>query len=100
MIPGLMPGDTLVLAAGEYPRLTVANLAGALGRCITITGPASDRPAVILGEIGHRTVEIIDSSYLVVSNLVSTAVDFTARTASKPWRRRIPPHITSFSTAI
>src|SRR5437588_12920174 len=69
-IPGLMPGDTLVLAAGEYPRLTVANLAGAPGRCITITGPAGDRPAIIFGEIGHRTVEIIDSSYVVVSNLV------------------------------
>jgi hypothetical protein len=70
MIPGLMPGDTLVLVAGEYPRLTVASLAGAPGRCITITGLAGDRPAVIFGEIGHRTVEIIDSSYVVVSNLV------------------------------
>src|ERR1700719_674173 len=35
MLPGLVPGDTLVLAAGEYPRLTIANLAGAPGRCIT-----------------------------------------------------------------
>jgi hypothetical protein len=70
MIPGLMPGDALVLVTGEYPRLTVANLAGAPGRCITITGPAGDRPAVIFGEIGHRTVEIIGSSYVVVSNLV------------------------------
>lgn len=70
MIGGLVPGDTLVLAAGEYPRLTIANLAGAPGRCITITGPAGDRPAVIFGQIGHRTVEIIDSSYVVVSNLV------------------------------
>jgi hypothetical protein len=70
MIPGLVPGDTLVLAAGEYPRLTIANLAGAAGLCITITGPAGDRPAVIFGEIGNKTVEIIDSSYLVISNLV------------------------------
>ena len=70
MILGLVPGDTLVLAAGEYPRLTIANLAGAPGRCITITGPAGDRPAVIFGQIGNRTVEIIDSSYVVVSNLV------------------------------
>ena len=65
MISGLVPGDTLVLAPGEYPRITIANLAGAPGRCIKITGPAGDRPAVIFGQIGNRTVEIIDSSYIV-----------------------------------
>ncbi len=70
MISGLVPGDTLVLAGGEYPRLAVANLAGAPGRCITITGQAGERPAVIFGEIGNRTVEIIDSSYIVIGNLV------------------------------
>jgi hypothetical protein len=70
MIGGLVPGDTLVLAAGEYPRLIIANLAGVPGRCITITGPAGDRPAVIFGEIGNRTVQIIDSSYIVITNLV------------------------------
>ena len=67
---GLVPGETLVLAAGEYPLLTIANLAGAPGRCITITGPAGDRPAVIFGQIGNGTVEIIDSSYVVLSNIV------------------------------
>src|SRR5438552_11251349 len=70
MIGGLVPGDTLVLAAGEYPRLTIANLAGAPGRCITITGPAGDRHAVILGQIGNKTGEIIDSSYILVPNPV------------------------------
>jgi hypothetical protein len=70
MIGGLVPGDTLVLAAGEYPRLIIANLAGVPGRCITITGPAGDRPAVIFGELGNRTVQIIDSSYIVITNLV------------------------------
>jgi hypothetical protein len=70
MIPGLVAGDTLVLAGGDYPRLTMANLAGAPGRCVTITGPAGDRPAVIFGEIGNRTVKIIDSSYIEISNLV------------------------------
>jgi len=70
MIGGLVPGDTLVLTAREYPRLTIANLAGAPGRCITITGAAGDRPAVIFGDIGNKTVEIIDWSYIVVSNLV------------------------------
>ena len=37
-IGGLVPGDTLVLASGEYPRLTIANLAGVPACRITITG--------------------------------------------------------------
>jgi hypothetical protein len=70
MVSGLVAGDTLVLEPGEYPRLTIANLAGEPGRCIAITGAAGDRPAVIFGQIGNRTVEIIDSSYIVLRNLV------------------------------
>jgi len=70
VIPGLLPGDTLLLAPGDYPRLTIANLKGAPGRCITIAGMPGDRPAIIFGEIGNKTVEIIDSSYVVVSHLV------------------------------
>jgi hypothetical protein len=70
MLPGLLPGDTLLLATGNYPRLRIANLSGAPGRCITITGQSGDRPAVILGEIGNKTVEILASSYIVISNLV------------------------------
>jgi len=69
LLPRLKPGDTLLLASGRYPRLTIANLAGAPGRCITITGPATERRAVIAGEAGHNTVEIIDSSYVILSSL-------------------------------
>jgi hypothetical protein len=102
MIPGLVAGDTLVLAPGEYPRLTIANLAGAPGRCVTITGPAGDRPAVIFGEIGNKTVEIIDSSYIVVTNLVidgrgipgagaaSRHPSHRSRRQPDHWRRRDP----------
>jgi hypothetical protein len=97
MLPRLVPGDTLVLAAGEYPRLTIANLAGAPGRCITITGPAGERSAVIFGETGNKTVEIIDSSYIVVSNLV---IDGRGLPGADGIKARIPPPITSFSTAI
>ena len=46
--------------AGRVPRLTIANLAGEPGRCIAITAAAGDRPAIIFGQIGNRTVEIID----------------------------------------
>lgn len=70
LLASLRPGDTLSLAGGEYARLKIANLRGAPGRCITVTGPAGHRRAVILGEIGRKTVEIVDSSYIVVSNLV------------------------------
>ena len=69
-IAGLAPGDALLLAPGNYPPLTIANLNGAPGRCIVISGPGGDRPAAILGEIGKKTVEIVGSSYVVVKNLV------------------------------
>jgi hypothetical protein len=37
LIPKLTAGQTLLLAPGEYPRLVIANIRGAPGRCITIT---------------------------------------------------------------
>src|SRR5271167_3145191 len=40
LLPALQAGDTLLLTSGRYPRLTIANLNGEPGRCITITGPA------------------------------------------------------------
>jgi hypothetical protein len=69
LVPVLQAGDTLQLAAGQYPRLTIANLNGEPGRCITVAGPAADPRAVIAGQGGHNTVEIINSSYIVISNL-------------------------------
>jgi hypothetical protein len=70
LLPRLIAGDTLLLAPGQYPRLTITNVNGAPGRCITVTGPARTPRAVIFGEIGSKTVEIIDSSYIVISDLV------------------------------
>ncbi|MBV8133995.1 MAG: hypothetical protein JO282_15990 [Alphaproteobacteria bacterium] len=69
LVSALQAGDTLLLASGRYPLLTVANLNGGPGRCITIAGPAAGARAVIVGQTGHNTVEIVDSSYIVVSNL-------------------------------
>ena len=69
LLARLTPGDTLLLAPGPYRRLTIVDLSGAPGRCITITGPAVGPRAVIVGEIGQNTVEIINSSYIVVRNL-------------------------------
>src|SRR6516225_7254730 len=69
LIPALQSGDTLLLAPGRYTRLTIANLNGEPGRCITISGPTAGPRAVIAGQAGHNTVEIVDSSYIVVANL-------------------------------
>jgi hypothetical protein len=69
LVRALRAGDTLVLTAGRYPRLTIANLNGAPARCITVTGPPAGPRPVIAGQAGNNTVEIVDSSYIVVSNL-------------------------------
>jgi hypothetical protein len=69
LVPALQAGDTLLLTSGRYPRLTIANLNGEPGRCITVAGPAAGPRPEIAVQIGHNTVEIVDSSYIVVSNL-------------------------------
>lgn len=69
LLNALKPGDTLNLAPGTYPRLYIQGLNGAPDRWITITGPASGPPAIIIGEPRHNTVEILDSSYLAIENL-------------------------------
>jgi hypothetical protein len=43
LLPALQAGDTLLLSSGRYPVLTIANLNGAPGRCITVTGPRQAR---------------------------------------------------------
>ena len=70
MLSTLQPGDTLVLAAGNYSLLTINHLNGIASNCITITGPSSGPPAVIQGASGNNTVEISSSSYLTIKNLV------------------------------
>jgi hypothetical protein len=70
LIPRLKAGDSLSLAPGDYRRLEVRHVNGAPGRCITIAGPAGTRRAIIHGESGGKTVEIVDSSYVVIRNLV------------------------------
>ena len=69
LIGTLQAGDTLLLAAGRYRRLTIADLNGEPGRCITVTGPTAGQRAVIAGEVRHSTVDIVSSSYIVLSNL-------------------------------
>jgi hypothetical protein len=65
----LKPGDTLNLAPGKYSRLTIAGLNGTPTAWITIRGPVSGPPAVVTGEAGYNTVEIINSSFVAIENL-------------------------------
>lgn len=93
LLARLAPGDTLLLAPGEYPRLRIAGLHGAPRRCITITGPAGPGRATIVGEIGHRTVEIVDASYVVVRNLVLDSRNIPGADGVKaPATARSAPH--------
>ena len=78
MISTLQPGDTLTLAAGNYPLLVLQHLNGIPNNCITITGPASGPAAVIQGVNGNNTVEISSSSYLVLKNLTIDSLGLPA----------------------
>jgi MYXO-CTERM domain-containing protein len=71
LLPTLQPGDTLHLAAGDYPLLPITNLNGTSTAWITITGPDSGPPAIIDADPGPccNTVEITDSSYVAIENL-------------------------------
>lgn len=65
----LKPGDTLVLAAGTYPGMSVYDLNGTPNSPVTITGPSSGSPAVILGSAGENTLRIQNSSYVIIKKL-------------------------------
>lgn len=66
----LQPGDTLVLEAGRYVRLTLDGLNGTPDAWITVTGPTSGPPAIIEAESSCcNTVQIYRSSYLAIKNL-------------------------------
>ncbi|HEU4334813.1 MAG TPA: hypothetical protein VFT32_09990, partial [Candidatus Eisenbacteria bacterium] len=69
LINGLVAGDTLLLTAGDYTRLTLQGLHGTPSAWITITGPTSGAPAVIGSESCCNTVQLYDCSYLAIKNL-------------------------------
>ena len=73
LLATLQPGDTLVLAPGTYTRLTIDGIHGEPDAWITVTGPAVGEPAVIVGESCCNTVQLYDSSYVAVTNLVIDA---------------------------
>src|SRR5262249_1480123 len=64
-------GDTLHLAAGNYPHFSIAGLNGTSDAWITITGPASGPPATIEADPGPccNTIEVTGSSFVAIEHL-------------------------------
>jgi len=81
-LAALRPGDTLLLAAGNYgvdgsgndtgnpPGLPLFGLNGSANAPITITGPATGAMPVLMGRSTHNTVRLDDASYIVLRRLV------------------------------
>lgn len=66
-LPRLVPGDRLLLRAGDYLRgLPVHHLAGEPGRPIVIEGVAGTR---FLARAGANTVSLLDTQHIVIRNL-------------------------------
>lgn len=91
----LKPGDTLNLEPGEYPRLHIVGLNGAADAWITVSGPASGAPAVIMGAPGFNTVEIENSSYVSIENLRidSRGIPGTFGISARGRERNVTHHI-------
>src|SRR5579863_7830705 len=67
-IARLKPGDTLNLAAGTYPGVTIRGLHGSPSAWIVVTGPTSGSSAVIVGAACCNAVEILNSSFVSIEN--------------------------------
>lgn len=65
----LKPGDILQLEAGIYGNFVISNLNGSEQNCIIIQGPSSGGPAVFRGNSSNNTIEIKNSSYIVIKNI-------------------------------
>ena len=88
-LAALKPGDTLLLAAGNYgttggadtgdvPGLPIFSLNGTLSAPITITGPATGPMPVLLGRATHNTVRLSNASHVVVRRLEINGRDLGA----------------------
>lgn len=81
LLPTLKPGDTLLLAPGNYgidangndtanvPGLPIFNLNGTAAAPITITGPDAGPKPVFYGRSTHNTIRLANASYIVIRNL-------------------------------
>jgi hypothetical protein len=73
LLPTLRPGDTMVLAPGDYlpdpPGLPLFNINGTASAPITVTGPETGPRPVMLGTSTHNTIRVSGSSYVIVRNI-------------------------------
>ncbi len=73
LIGTLQPGDTLNLAAGTYPLLSLGGVNGTASAWITIQGPASGAPAIITVNPANpgccNLIEINNSACIALKNL-------------------------------
>ncbi len=73
LINTLKPGDTLRLAGGTYPLLSLSGLAGTANAWITIEGPTSGTPATISINPANpgccNLVQLSSVSYIAIKNL-------------------------------
>ena len=66
----LQPGDTLLLAPGDYAGgLPVHRLGGEPQRPIVISGPEHGPRPVFHARAGHNTVSIVDAGHVAIRNL-------------------------------
>jgi hypothetical protein len=95
LLSTLKPGDTMSLAAGQYPRLFITALNGTESAWITITGASSGPPAVIVGAEGHNTIEIVNGSYIALENLRidSRGIPGAFRISAKDGEENVTHHI-------
>ena len=91
----LKPGDTLALAAGQYPLLVVSGLNGTAASPLTIAGAAGGG-TVIEGDASDNTIEIVSSSYVVLSGLTidSKGLDGVFGVSAKGGTSNTVHHIT------
>jgi hypothetical protein len=70
LLPTLQPGQRLRLAAGTYTQgLPIDGLAGALGQCITIEGPATPPRAVFTARDCCNTVSLSNARFIAIRHL-------------------------------
>jgi parallel beta helix pectate lyase-like protein len=96
IVPTLQPGDTLTLAPGTYAgNLDIAGLNGSEAMPIVIAGPA-DKSAVFTGNACCNTVEITNSSYVVLRNLTidGGGLDGVFGVSAKDGESNLVHHIT------
>jgi hypothetical protein len=66
----LQPGDTLLLASGQYrDGLPLHGLMGTAKQPILISGPRKGARAVYIARAGHNTVSIANSAYITLRNV-------------------------------